>query len=58
MGLKEDRLRRNKLRTDDCNRRKKVEKSLKIIYTDGYAVNTPAVEELLQDESWVPTAVS
>ena len=57
MGTKDDMSKRNKLRTDNSNRRNQVQKSLDIIY-NGYAVNTPNVENLLQDESWVATSVS
>ena len=58
MGLKEDLPRRKKLRTDDLDRRNKIEESLKIIYNKGLAVDSMAVENLLREQSWVPTAVS
>jgi hypothetical protein len=57
MGTKDDMSKRNKLRTDNSDRRNRVQESLDIIY-NGYAVNTPNVENLLQEESWVATSVS
>ena len=58
MGLKEDITRRKKSRMDDQDRRNKIEKSLDIIYNKGLAVDSAAVENLLREQSWVPTAVS
>ena len=58
MGTKEDLLRRKKIRTDNQNRRDKVQNSLDLIYKRGRAVDTAAIEDLLREHSWVPTAVS
>lgn len=58
MGTKEDKARRNKLRTDNADRRDKVEQSLDIILNKGRGVDSKAVEDLLQEKSWVPISVS
>lgn len=51
------RARQRLVRKDDRIRRDKIDKARDIIYTHGYAVNSERVEELLKDESWVPTKV-
>ena len=58
MGTKKDLLQRKKIRTDNQNRRDKVRESLDLIYNRGRAVDTAAIEDLLCEHSWVPTAVS
>jgi len=59
MGQKADQSKRHRLiRTDNPERRAKVERSLSLIYREGHAVDATVVENLLHDESWVPTAVS
>jgi hypothetical protein len=45
------------VRRDDTARREKVSKARKLIYEDGYVVNSAKVEELLKPESLVPTEV-
>jgi hypothetical protein len=58
LGMKSDRAQREKrLRTDDQDRRRKVKRSLSLIYDHGYAVDSTAVEDLLQEHSWVPANV-
>jgi hypothetical protein len=57
MGTKDDMSKRNKLRTDNSDRRDRVRESLDIIH-NGYAVNTADVENLLHEQSWVATSVS
>ena len=58
LGMKSDRAQRAKrLRTDDEVRRNKVKRSLSLIYEHGYTVDSTAVENLLQEHSWVPTNV-
>ncbi|TRM55172.1 hypothetical protein BD626DRAFT_607153, partial [Schizophyllum amplum] len=56
LGSEDDRkTRRESRRVDDALRREKISDARDIIYDDGYAVNSQAVEDLLFDESWVPT---
>ena len=45
------------LRQDDVKRRSRIEAARKIIYEMGHMVNSKAVEDLLQEESLVPTVV-
>lgn len=45
-------------RVDDEGRRNKVRVAREIIYDKQYAVNSPAVERILKEESLVPTLVS
>ena len=45
-------------RADDDARRRKVSTARAAIYDKGYAVNSEAVENLLKEESLVPTTVS
>lgn len=58
MGMKRDRQRRNRLVRTDQQRRVRVSSSLDIIFKNGQPVNCAAIEMLLQEESWVATAVS
>ena len=59
MGTPNDMRRRQQLvRTDDDSRREKVLRARELIYERNYAVNTPKIEELLRDQSLVPTTVS
>ena len=44
-------------RVDDSQRRTRVSAAREIIYDKNMQVNCAAVEQLLQDMSWVPTAV-
>lgn len=45
-------------RADNDARRSKVYAARRLIYEKKYKVDSVAVEDLLKDESWVPTAVS
>ena len=45
------------LRQDDVKRRSRIKAARKIIYEMDYMVNSKAVEDLLQEESLVPTIV-
>jgi hypothetical protein len=45
------------MREDTAARRGKVAEARKLIYESGYVVNSDKVEELLKEESWVPTEV-
>jgi hypothetical protein len=45
-------------RTDNDARRSKVYAARRLIFEKQYNVDSAAVEGLLKDESWVPTAVS
>jgi hypothetical protein len=59
MGMVLDMKQRKTLaRVDDDTRRWKVDTARNIIYQKNFAVDTNAVEELLQPQSLVPTAVS
>ncbi|KAI5821824.1 hypothetical protein K523DRAFT_221291, partial [Schizophyllum commune Tattone D] len=56
LGTDSDRnMRIDNRRVDDASRREKVYEARDIIYNEGYAVNSQAVEDLLFDESLVPT---
>ncbi|KDQ51293.1 hypothetical protein JAAARDRAFT_199318 [Jaapia argillacea MUCL 33604] len=56
LGHKEDRdCRVDKARIDNDDRRNKIIAARKIIYQDGYVVNSEKVEDLLKSESLVPT---
>jgi hypothetical protein len=58
MGMVRDQKRRMaQVRVDDDIRRSKVTSARKIIHQKCYAVNSRAVETLLQPESGVPTKV-
>ena len=59
MGTPNDMKRRQLLvHIDDDSRRGKVLRARDLIYERNYAVNTPKIEELLRDQSLVPTIVS
>lgn len=59
LGTKLDAQRRkNLLRHDDEDRRRKVSRSRTLIFKDGRNVTSEAVEDLLKDESLTPTKVS
>jgi hypothetical protein len=45
-------------RTDDEVHRSTISKAREYIYEKNYAVNSPVVEDLLKEESLVPTVVS
>ncbi|KAJ3515408.1 hypothetical protein NMY22_g14461 [Coprinellus aureogranulatus] len=56
LGLPEDRNRRiDRRRVDNEDRRSKVEKARKTIYSSNYSVNSPDVEKQLKATSLVPT---
>ena len=50
--------RKNTERRDDNQRHYAVEIVRKIIYEQGFGVESAAVDALLADKSWVPTRVS
>lgn len=56
--MKSDMNVRGNVRVDDQKRRDKIELARTFIYEKGYVVNSKAVENLLKDESLVPTRVS
>ncbi|ETW76907.1 hypothetical protein HETIRDRAFT_328118 [Heterobasidion irregulare TC 32-1] len=59
IGSKLDmRLHKKMARQDDAPRRHAVEVARKIIYKQGYGIESTAVDALLADKSWVPTWVS
>jgi len=45
-------------RQDDESRRSKISSARKIIYSQGYAVNSAPVETILKEQSLVPIAAS
>lgn len=49
--------RRVHVHEDTAARRTAIEKARKLIYRDGYVVNSALVEALLKEHSWVPTEV-
>ena len=51
-------IRRSQTRRDDEDRQKKVKKACSFIYEKGYVVNSSHVEDLLKEESLVPTKAS
>jgi hypothetical protein len=58
MGMRRDMAQRRTLaRIDDVKRRNRVETAREKIYEKGYVVDSTAVEDLLQGDSLVPTAV-
>jgi hypothetical protein len=58
MGMRRDMTQRRTLaRIDDVKRRNCVETAREKIYEQGYVVNSRVVEDLLQGDSLVPTAV-
>jgi hypothetical protein len=59
MGLPRDMTQRISLaRTDNIPRRSRVEAARKAIYVQNFAINSVVVENLLKEDSLVPTAVS
>jgi hypothetical protein len=59
MGMKRDMKQRvNRARVDDSHRREKVSKARSMIYEKNYAVTNGVVDEILKEESLVPTDVS
>jgi hypothetical protein len=58
MGMRQDMTQRRTLaRVDDVKRRNRVERAREKIYEMGYVVDSMVVEDLLQEDSLVPTAV-
>ena len=58
VGMHRDMAQRRTLtRIDDMKRHNHVEMACKKIYEKGYVVDSTAVEDLLQEDSLVPTAV-
>lgn len=58
MGMRRDMAQRRALaRMDDVKRRARIETAREKIYEKGYVVDSRAVEDLLQEDSLVPTAV-
>jgi len=58
MGMPRDMMQRMTLaRVDDVKRRNRVEAAREAIYVKNYAVDSQAVENLLQEDSLVPTVV-
>ena len=58
MGRDDDRRRREESRRyDDAERRKKVDDAREWVYDKGYAITGDKVEDLLKDQSMVPTKV-
>lgn len=58
MGMRRDMAQRRTLaRIDDVKRRDRIETAREKIYEKGYVVDSRAVEDLLQEDSLVPTAV-
>jgi hypothetical protein len=58
MGTHRDMMQRTTLaRVDNVKRRIRVEAAREAIYVNNYTINSKAVENLLQEESLVPTAV-
>lgn len=59
MGMRRDMLQRVQLaRIDDAARRSKVASARRLIYEKNYAVSGTVVDNLLKEESLVPTSVS
>ena len=58
MGMRRDTAQRKTLaRIDDVKWRNRVEMACEKIYEKGYVVDSMVVEDLLQEDSLVPTAV-
>lgn len=51
-------VRADDIRRDDANRREKIAEARKLIYEEGYVVNSTKVDDILKPESLVPTEVS
>jgi hypothetical protein len=45
-------------RVDNDRQKQKIASARNIIYEKGYAVDSQTVDDILKDESWVPTFVS
>ena len=59
LGMKLDmKQRKSCARVDDAHRQRIVATARRIIYEKNYAVNSEAMENLLKEESLVPTSVS
>ena len=59
MGLRRDMVQRLSLaRTDDVKRRSRVDAAREAVYGKNHTVDSAAVENLLKEDSLVPTAVS
>jgi hypothetical protein len=58
LGTKVDEQRRAKYRKSDNRYRTNIETARKIIYEQGYVVNSKAVDEVIGSESFTPTRVS
>ncbi|KAJ7579392.1 hypothetical protein C8J56DRAFT_1169724 [Mycena floridula] len=48
-------IREQEIRLDDEDRVKKIQAARKLIYEDGYAITSDKVEDILKEDSWVPT---
>jgi len=58
MGMRRDTTQRMSLvRIDDLNRRSRINTAREIIYCKNYKIDSKAVEDLLREDSLVPTAV-
>jgi hypothetical protein len=58
LGMSRDMSQRKTLaRVDDIHRRSKITAARRVIYEKNYQVDSAGVENLLQEESWVPNAV-
>ena len=57
LGTKADNQRRGHLRTDTEQRQSKVNQSRTWIFENGRGVNSTWVNDLLQEDSWIPTRV-
>jgi hypothetical protein len=55
VGTPKDLERRTNLRVDDRRRQRKIEKARNIIYIQGKSITSKKVEDLLAEESLVPT---
>lgn len=53
----DNKIRSERVRRDDDARQQAVEAARKLIYEDGYVVNSERVEELLKETSLIPTVV-
>lgn len=57
LGTKADDQRRGHLCTDNERRQRKVDRSRSYIFENGRSINSTYVDNLLQEESWIPTRV-
>jgi hypothetical protein len=59
LGMKLDtKQRMSHARVDNDRQKQKIASARNIIYEKGYAVDSQTVDDILKDESWVPTFVS